>query len=225
METNNILKRTIALIGLGLAACLPALAQDQNENYLSVKSMLDIEGTNGVKSVQYYDGLGRPYQTMKTEFTGILGHNPLHDERQYDLSGRPCINLLPVPGSNRPGNLLASQREAMDFYDDNRPYTETVYQPSPLGRVAEVRGAGEAWEGHARTFQYLQNDASDTLRCNRYSVGANGKPVKEGLYANNMLQVVREADEDGHVAYTFTDMLGRTVLERRMTEGVTHDTY
>ena len=108
-----------------------------------------------------------------------------------------------------------------------REGTERVIIWGYKGRypVAEVRGAGEAWEGHARTYRYLQNDASDTLRCNRYRIGTDGKPVKEGLYANNMLQVVREADEDGHVAYTFTDMLGRTVLERRMDGTEPHDTY
>ena len=108
-----------------------------------------------------------------------------------------------------------------------REGTERVIIWGYKGRypVAEVRGAGEAWEGHARTYRYLQNDTSDTLRCNRYSVDADGKPVKQGLYADNMLQVVREADEDGHVAYTFTDMLGRTVLERRMDGTEPHDTY
>ena len=54
---------------------------------------------------------------------------------------------------------------------------------------------------------------------------STGKPVKEGLYANNMLQVVREADEDGHVVYTFTDMQGRTILTRAMDGTAAHDTY
>ena len=215
MRTNNILKRTIALIGLGMAACMPALAQEQDENYLSVKAMLDTEGTTNVHSVQYYDGLGRAAQGMTEEVLGNARRNSLYNNREF----------LAVPGLDGPDLPPFFQAAAANFYGDSRPYTETVYQPSPLGRVAEVRGAGEAWEGHARTFQYLQNDASDTLRCNRYSVGADGKPVKEGLYANNMLQVVREADEDSHVAYTFTDMLGRTVLERAMDGDEPHDTY
>ena len=44
-------------------------------------------------------------------------------------------------------------------------------------------------------------------------------------YAAGTLQVVKTTDEDGHVSYTFTDRLGRTLLARRMDGSTQHDTY
>ena len=44
-------------------------------------------------------------------------------------------------------------------------------------------------------------------------------------YSAGELYVTKNADEDKHVSYTFTDKDGRILLTRKMASGVGHDTY
>ena len=59
------------------------------------------------------------------------------------------------------------------------------------------------------------------LSCKLY----NTSGASTGTYAAGRLHVVKTTDEDNHVSYTFTDKLGRTVLERRVDGTEYLDTY
>lgn len=91
------------------------------------------------------------------------------------------------------------------------------------GLVEESRGSGAS----CRTrYEYLLNTASAPLSCLQY--GTNASYALTGGtsgYAPGQLSVVKRTDEDGNVSYTFTDKLGRTLLERRMKGSEAHDTY
>ena len=67
--------------------------------------------------------------------------------------------------------------------------------------------------------------AGNVLACKRYTTNGTSLSGGTGYYPANTLTVLQSTDEDGHVSYTFTDRLGRTVLVRQLEGSTQHDTY
>ncbi|MEE1215614.1 MAG: RHS repeat-associated core domain-containing protein, partial [Bacteroidaceae bacterium] len=108
-------------------------------------------------------------------------------------------------------------------YGDTYPYSQPLYESSPLDRPSKHYGAGAAWRSADRPVktEYLLNTVSGVQACKLY----NTSGTSTGNYAAGTLHVVKTTDEDNHVAYTFTDKQGRTVLERRVNGSEYLDTY
>ena len=182
-----------------------------------------------------YDGLGRALSTMAADTAGN-GYATLYE---YDVNGRPARSWLPVPvngGFSASGTL---KQEAAVFYgvsmaEEHRPFTEYIYDGSPLDRVSAVVGPGQEWFGSGRSFrsERMTNSSVDTsiLSCTTFSVSGYSDTSftirKEGFYPAGTLLVEKKIDEEGGTAYIFTDRNGRKMLERRILEGeVSADTY
>ena len=178
----------------------------------------------------YYDGLGRPYQTLEqTCRDGSLTGKNLIRVAEYDANGRKVNQWLPIQAGAITYLPLADfKRVAIEQYgNDTRPYAQSVYEASALNRVTEEYGPGEAWRegGHAVRTDYLTNGTDFPLSCTDYGVSAEGAPVAGGVRAAETLKVTRVTDEDGHVRYTFTDKLGKVLLERMVDGDESFDTY
>ena len=164
-----------------------AKAPEQNANTLITRSVRDVQQTT-----QYYDGLGRPLQTVLKQGSWSTGGTAVDmiSMTEYDAYGREPFKYLPTPstatGSTKndgsfkldpfaqqaafyggPGSPVAGQEET--FY-----YGETRFEPSPLNRVTEVFAPGNNWAG--TTGQTLESDR---------------KSVKTKYYANTATDVVR----------------------------------
>ena len=94
-------------------------------------------------------------------------------------------------------------------------------------RVSRQYGPGAAWHnGHPVRTERLANSTALPLSCLHYKVNtSSGALVENGNYAAGELYVQKSTDEDGNVAYTFTDKQGQLLLERRMDGSTPHDTY
>ena len=128
------------------------IAINKNEsNYILKRDF--ISENSYIESVEYFDGLGRPYQQMVKNFTPS-GLN-LITFQEYDRFGRKNKDWLPVFTSDELITNIESLSES--FYINENSYDETVYEMSPLNREIKNIGAGNAWADHPIKKEYRTN--------------------------------------------------------------------
>ena len=209
-----------------------------NKNYIISIAPLDatnrISCTNGNLSVSsnvrtntaivYYDGLGRPYETI------ALAQSPnksdLISMTSYTGLKRNTHQWLPIieDNSGQPVTPTDFEEKSRAFYRDNHPYHETRYENSVLNRVTGATRPGDSYANHPSTQTYEINTTADNVRM--FSVEyTNNEDTKlkceSNGYRSCTLYKTTMADEDGKTITTFTDQLGRIVLERHNN----NDTY
>lgn len=182
LNMNYILTNTILDNNITDPAAIPALVVEDNN-----------------QSVQYFDGLGRPIQSVTTQGSPLK--KDLVQPIVYDAYGREHRKYLPVvPNASNGwfkngiidanGNYAGA---ALDFYnnpsdkiaDDPKPFAETIFEPSPLNRVLKQGSPGLAWQPDAtnsysstdRTIKnaYEFNTANEVLRWT-YTPPVSGYP-------------------------------------------------
>ena len=213
-----------------IAACAMS-AQVGTPSYVLTRTMLNDIGNSYLDNITYYDGLGRPFQTVqKAVQAGNAVNKNLATLQEYDAVGRETNGWLPIPVTSSVYLAPASFKSGAPgkYGNDSRPYSQSVYEASPLNRVLQQYGPGAAWysAGRAVKTEYLTNTGVAPLNCRYYSV--TGSYVLSGgtaSYASGQLSVVKTTDEDLNVSYTFTDKMGHVVLTRQMKGSETHDTY
>ena len=225
MKRKNCMKRKYMFMAL-LCYALTTAAQDASHNYVRTRSMLDETGGKYLDKVEYFDGLGRPFQTVLKKVTA--SNSNLVTLQEYDVAGRAVNSWLPIVSSAEYVAPAAFKSSAPGNYgNDSRPYGQPVYEASPLNRTVKEYGPGAAWHGgHSVNTDYLANSTANAqLNCINYSVSSAGALTSNGSYASGQLSVVKTTDEDLNVSYTFTDEMGHVVLTRQMKGSETHDTY
>lgn len=198
------------------------------ENYIISVSPLDhatrvsisdngISVSNGVRtrtSVRYYDGLGRPVETIaletspdKDDWVQVTGYSGLN---------RATKHWLPVPlqTEGQYADVADVQTEVQSYYSDNRPFTETLYENSSLERITGHRQAGESYFSHPSANTYSINNATDNVRIYTIVRDSVLKTTGESFAANTLFKTI-VADEDEKAVATYTDKLGRKIAEER----------
>ena len=225
MKRKNCMKRKYMFMAL-LCYALTTAAQDASHNYVRTRSMLDEMGGKYLDKVEYFDGLGRPFQTVLKKVTASSSN--LVTLQEYDVAGRAANSWLPIVSSAEYVAPASFKSSAPGNYgNDSRPYGQPVYEASPLNRTVKEYGPGAAWHGgHSVNTDYLANSTANAqLNCINYGVSSAGALTSNGSYASGQLSVVKTTDEDLNVSYTFTDKMGHVVLSRQMKGSETHDTY
>jgi RHS repeat-associated protein len=138
---------------------------------------------NANQTIQYFDGLGRPLQTVEAK-ASPLG-NDIVEPVVYDQYGREANKYLPyvTPGSNNGAYRSAAIGEQATYYNPTNstiltqqpngivntsfPYAQTNFEPSPLNRVVEQGAPGAAWQpvtgnttGHTNKITYTTNNTT-----------------------------------------------------------------
>ena len=184
------------------------------------------QASQKMQDVAYYDGLGRPVQTVAVKASPSFGD--IVQQQAYDSYGRPEKSYLPYAGGNDgsfKGNAVAAQAA---FYNSPPPgvvqigavggvtpsFGRTVYEASPLDRVLEQGFPGQAWQpaatrstatGRTVATVYTTNNATaitdltNTRQVRLYTVSyLNGWPKLslDGTYAANQLHVRVTRDEN-----------------------------
>jgi RHS repeat-associated protein len=186
-------------------------------------------------STQYFDGLGRPFQTVS------LGSSPLGNDVvlpiEYDNLGRIVKDFLPYTTSSREGIYKADAIiEQYNFYQttpniahDPSPYAEKVFEPSPLNRVLEQGAPGAAWQpvlddpattlidesknGKTIKYKYEINTLSDAVKIWDINI-TTGLPETTGDYPAGELYKNITTDEENDQVIEFTNKQGQTILKR-----------
>lgn len=102
LEKSMIMKRFSIFLLLLIAACVMN-AQVSTENYIRTRKMLNDTGSSYLDDIAYYDGLGRPFQTVKKAVKMVV--------LQIKTS-LPCKNMMPqgvrgIAGYQYPSILLS----------------------------------------------------------------------------------------------------------------------
>ncbi|WP_238326545.1 DUF6443 domain-containing protein [Pedobacter heparinus] len=222
-----------------------------DQNYISTK-VFKKEGVNEGninatlstcevnQTVQYFDGLGRPLQTVTVQ--GSPGFKDVVQPVDYDAFGREQFKYLPystVTGANGSFKPSAITSQA-GFYNSppagvatitNTAFSESRFEASPLNRVLERGSPGASWQlsaGHTQKMEYGSNNSTD-YAVRLYQAVPSATPGEEhkrilsgtGYYTANELYLSISKDEnwastDGKAGTTeeYKDKEDRVVLKR-----------
>ena len=225
--------------------CIPLLSDSYvatSWNDVTVLTSRDGGEMSMMTTVTWLDDFGREESVHQVGFTP--SHKTLVSLTEYDGHGRVSKRWLPalatpqrviLPGLHtvtyldahvRPEDIMPGSSEAN--LGDGAPYSEVIYDGSPLDRPLMEYGSGEAWRqaGRGILSEHMGNSAGDErLVCHRIEVQASKNDTSfvissEGFYPDGSLKVVSVTDEDGKETLTFTDRHGREILSRQvMKEG------
>jgi RHS repeat-associated protein len=230
-------------------------ADGQNRNHI-VSNSIQVSGvTNPVdvdplppyanqQSIRYFDGVGRLMQTVAVQSSPNKAD--VVQPVAYDALGRQQLSYLPYVSSEQTGrykaNALAASgsylsSEQYQFYnngtsgkvaDDTRPYSETVFEASPLFRPLKVFGAGKAWYDSLRPqeFSYVVNEHGTTGSQEQiiaWTINASGTPERSlassaiasgGYYNSGFLRISIKKDEEGTQVREYIDGNGNLILKK-----------
>ena len=205
---------------------LPSIPGEHN--YIYVRTPLEANEEKNYDEITFYDGLGRELdfaQSYGADRTNIFMAD--HHLIEYDSLGRKEKQWITAPTSfsyMAPEDL--KNGILWDYHDaGKRSYLQTNYESSPLNRITEQYGVGDAWGNHPARMEYLTNIPADSLRCSLYLIDDNDALIRRGDYRSGELQVTKATDEDGKPTYTFVDKQGRTLLTRLGRGNQQADTY
>jgi hypothetical protein len=214
-----------------------------NMNYHSVTNIvkngkkdadnLNLAISDFAMATEYQDGLGRTTQSVLT------GQSPLQKDIVapvvYDAQGRVSKSYLPYVSTASDGGKKANDitsgtgyagSEQYLFYQNTSkvapstaPYTSTLYEPGPLGRVTEQGATGADWQpggNHTLKKRYEVNAANEiclfAYNANTGLVSlATGDP---GFYGAGQLMVSKTTDENGNEVIEYVDKIGHTVCKK-----------
>ncbi|SMO47361.1 RHS repeat-associated core domain-containing protein [Chryseobacterium rhizoplanae] len=216
-----------------LALSLAAGAQTTTENYVYSKVTLSENGSKKSETIQYFDGLGRPKQTIQVKSTP-LGQDIVMPVT-YDQLGRQTRSILPVPmPTSNLGIQNVSEATANAYYGVPNAYSEQKLEASPLARVLETASPGAEWamnSGHTRKAAYEINKNSDKVKKFSFTnswvstIAVSSVPTVS-FYNEKVLVKTSGTDEDGNKTIEFTNGLGQTVLVRKVITATENaDTY
>jgi len=175
----------------------------------------------------YFDGLGRPKQ--KVGWQSSPEEKDLVEPIIYDQYGRNPHSYLPyADGQNgwykddflKKDEANYTSSKQYQFYqgtttgvvNDNAPYSQMVYEPSPLNRVTTQYGPGEEWSDKGVTYGYEVNTPADGVKI--WEIDANDQPEYSVVYGVGELTKNVTADEQGYQTIEFTNKLGQVELKR-----------
>src|ERR1035437_1027161 len=204
-------------------------AQTSTQNYIvgtvpyqATTNPTTLTDANSNTTIQYFDGLGRPSQTVQRAITPSGAD--LVTGIMYDSFGRDSLQWLPaVVGGNNGAYDPNFATQAVSSNGDAKPYSRSEYEPSPLNRVAAQSGPGVDWYNNNKKKNITYTTNGSDVKC-FYVEGTQLKYTAN--YTTATLYGQKMTDEDGKTLEEFTDKQGRKVLSR-MTDVVAgnHDTY
>ncbi len=241
MKTKYYIKILLAILFVSLVRINKIHSQSVDQNYIKTRTYLTNSGGVYLDVIQYYNGLGLPIETVQKGVTP--SKDDLVSYQEYDRLGRESNKWLPTVFSFNNGGFVDYNgirdhfHWVFEYPEESKPYSFPVYEASPLNRVLEQYGAGEAWQNNSRSIKtsYLANiSGNDTLNCIYYKVTESSADtivsiMRSGNYETSQLYVTRTTDEDGNTSFEFKDKQDQVVLTRQIVRNgstkIMYDTY
>jgi RHS repeat-associated protein len=191
------------------------------------------------RATQYFDGLGRPIQTVAWSMS--TDKHDLVSPTEYDQYGRVVYNYLPYVAGDNTGQIkntpFADQANYLQgiYTGDLFFYSKTNYENSPLNRVSESFAPGNSWAGSEgstseKSVQVTRgvNDASDAVQIwsitnatLTYNSSNDITPTLNvpttsttAIYGAGQLSETTTTDESGNVVVEYKDKEGHVVLKK-----------
>jgi len=197
---------------------------------VTTESQVDnLNATEKQTSIVYLDGLGRPIQSVAVKATP-LGFD-LIQPISYDNLGRQDKQYLPYSDQGNSGqyrsNAIGSGGAQTTYYSDGvddkiahdaEPYSQQLFDNSPLQRVLRQGGVGAGFQPltglHYKQLVYRYNVSGDNV----IEFGNDGS--KYGNYPVNVLSVNEMTDEGGANVKIFKNAAGQTILKRQLANSI-----
>lgn len=190
------------------------------------------------QSTQYFDGLGRPLQTVSKGMS--VSGKDLVAPAVYDAFGREQFKYLPYAqqsGNTSDGKIKTDPFNAQQAFYQNSVlapgtvgesvyYSRVDYEASPLNRVLKTYAPGNSWaKNDASTVerggnrpvqaQYQINTTSDSVRIWDFSDGLIiPSSAAGGTYGAGQLYKNLTIDEAGNQIIEYKDKEGRVILKK-----------
>jgi RHS repeat-associated protein len=203
-----------------------ATAPTTDPNAISTAGVTDVK-----QATQYFDGLGRPMQTVVKN--GSLSNGVLGDVVSpvvYDAYGREVQKYLPYVATTVNGLYKTSAlTDQNTFYTgatspvagqgETYFYSNTDVEASPLNRPLKSYAPGNSWVGASKGIEsaYWTNTITDAVRIWNVTVGALGSfstYSSPGAYLPGTLYKTATKDEAGKQVIEFKDTEGKVILKK-----------
>jgi hypothetical protein len=201
-----------------------------DESQISGKTVEEVSQT-----VQYFDGLGRPVQTVNTKASP--SEKDVVSPQEYDAYGREVKKYLPftssvIPGSFKPnalyntgsytsGDQYLFYQNTNDVAHDEKPFAESIMEPSPLDRVLKQGAPGVVSQAlpvgqNDRSIKkaYSANGENEVLYFDYDLTTKNVVFNSLTYYAANQLYANKITDEHDHEVIEYVDKEGKTILKK-----------
>lgn len=187
-----------------------------------------------IQGVQFFDGLGRPKQTVSIKSTP--GGKDLVTHIPYDNFGRQVDSWLPVPMNSLSGNIQTDVEGSANSYylsngiNDSFPFSHKTLENSPLDRVLNQKNPGTDWQSKPIVFGYEANTAGEVKKFTTVTAWVDGATssqlVLSGTYGDAQLYKNTVTDEDNNKTIEFKNGQGQTLLVRKVISASENaDTY
>jgi hypothetical protein len=192
--------------------------------YREIKSTIPTVSFKHSEEIQYFDGLGRPVQSIQVGASP--GGNDIIQPVLYDSFGREAVKTLSYTAS-RTGLFRTNVTESTvnAFYSptppagivaDTRAYNQTVFDNSPFNRIISQTGPGSDWATNNKSvgFNYFTNPTTET----GWKVTGDYS-YSQVNYAINTLYITETTDEDGNLTREYKDNLDHVVFKKSLLGG------
>ena len=215
-------------------------APSPNQNFIYSKTYLSdssLPNPNVQETIQYFDGLGRPKQSI--EIKASPSGKDLVTHIAYDQFGRQTDSWLPAPMNTNNGKIQSgADAAAINYYGDGFAYSRKNFENSPLDRLNSEVNAGTEWQGHPASMQYNANAASevyqfltttswvDKATASSLRTAPDSDNSAGGYYKANTLSKTKITDEDGNESIEYKNGQGQLLLSRKVISATENaDTY
>jgi RHS repeat-associated protein len=214
-----------------------AASPQTDPNAIIAKNLKEVK-----QSTQYFDGLGRPLQTVirQGSLETTTGANvDIVKAIEYDEFDREQFSYLPSPANTAGGNTSINDgffklnpfEQQQFFYSDansNSPiksqgqtfyYSQTNFEASALNRVEKTMPTGNSWVGSNRgvDIKYWTNTLTDNVKIWNVTdnpAGIFANYITSSSYAIGQLYKTATADENGKQVIVFKDKEGKVILKK-----------
>ena len=176
------------------------------------------------ETIQYFDGLGRPLQTVAVGASS--GGKDIVTPIEYDNLGREAKRFLPFEAITSANGAYRANvfSEQQTFYNGlfgatEKAWSETDFEPSPLNRIQKEIGPGKDWHGtnwknngKYVSYSYRTNFANELSHWSDLYQDIIHAPYN---YPAGTLHVIETINEDGRKIIEYIDMTGRTVRQKQ----------
>ncbi len=176
------------------------------------------------EATQYFDGLGRPLQTVAKKMSP--NENDIVNMHVYDAFGREALQYLPyvqtIGGAIANDgkfklNPFATQADILEnhFEGEHFFYNQTIFEASSLSRPLKSMSAGNSWAGSNRgvSISYEINAANEVRKWSITNSLA-AVPASSVCYAANKLYRTVTTDEHNKQVVEYKDREGKIVLKK-----------
>lgn len=173
---------------------------------------IETDPSNVVVQSAYFDGLGRPKQTVVRQITP--NNKDFVSTVIYNKLGQVVQQYLPYEASTTNGTFKDDLTDRGLFYtsqygEDTHPYSTMVYELSPLNRVVQNTGPGEKWHNNNKSVNTSYRFNTDVEGIFKWV-----STTKDTVYEANELMVTETTDEDGKQIRLYTNERGQVILKK-----------